>query len=190
MTTFLNKKSILSLVMAVMLAFTMFPTSAMAADADIVEDHVHTEECEHDEIIVETEAVVLDETAITSQEDNPITDITVETEEATITETVLATSGIIGESNVEWNLDTASGHLIFTGNGDCEPFTSADDQPWAAVRTEIKEVWFYDMDSLAISDLAYWFDGCTSLEMAEIPYTTPVIGMTCLPKRIRMSLRR
>ena len=176
MTTFLNKKSILSLVMAVMLAFTMFPTSAMAADADIVEDHVHTEECEHDEIIVKTEAVVLDETAITSQEDNPITDITVETEEATITETVLATSGIIGESNVEWNLDTASGRLIFTGNGDCEPFTSADDQPWAAVRTEIKEVWFYDMDSLTISDLAYWFDGCTSLEMAEIPYTTLVIG--------------
>lgn len=176
MTTFLNKKSILSLVMAVMLTFTMFPTSAMAADTDISEDHVHTEECEHDEVIIETEAVVLDETAITSPEDNPITNITVETEEATIAETVPATSGIIGESNVEWNLDTASGRLIFTGNGDCEPFTSADDQPWAAVRTEIKEVWFYDMDSLAISDLAYWFDGCTSLEMAEIPYTTPVIG--------------
>ena len=84
MTTFLNKKSILSLVLAVMLTFTMFPTSAMAADTDIAEDHVHSEECEHDEVIVETEAVVLDETASILLEDNSITEITVETEEVTI----------------------------------------------------------------------------------------------------------
>ena len=33
------------------------------------------------------------------------------------------------------------------------------------------------MDALSISNLAYWFDGCSALTMAEIPYTTPVVGM-------------
>ena len=32
------------------------------------------------------------------------------------------------------------------------------------------------MESLAISDLAYWFEDCTNLTTAEIPSTTPVIG--------------
>lgn len=32
------------------------------------------------------------------------------------------------------------------------------------------------MDALSIPSLAYWFTGCTALTMAEIPYTTPVIG--------------
>ena len=34
-----------------------------------------------------------------------------------------------------------------------------------------------DMDSLEIPNLAYWFDGCVNLTMAEIPYSTPVIGV-------------
>ncbi|MBQ1232869.1 MAG: hypothetical protein IIX86_04990, partial [Clostridia bacterium] len=29
---------------------------------------------------------------------------------------------------------------------------------------------------LSITDLAYWFEGCTALTTAEIPYTTSVIG--------------
>ena len=39
-------------------------------------------------------------------------------------------------------------------------FTSADDQPWAAVREQITEV---------------WFEGCTNLTTAELPLA-PVIG--------------
>ena len=55
-------------------------------------------------------------------------------------------------------------------------FTSKDDQPWAEYRSQITQVWFDGMESLAISDLAYWFEDCTNLTTAEIPSTTPVIG--------------
>ena len=32
------------------------------------------------------------------------------------------------------------------------------------------------MDALSIENLAYWFDGCTALHTAEVPYTTLLIG--------------
>ena len=184
----LFSRRVTSLLLVALMAFTMLPNAALAAD--IPEDHVHTEECVHEEITLETEPVTVD---TSETEAEPVTEITVETEDVTIpeadaaaeeaedmpeetTETSDPYSGIIGESSVAWNLDPSTGRLIITGSGDCEDFTSADDQPWAAVREEITEVWFYDMDALTISDLAYWFDGCTALTMAEIPYTTPVVG--------------
>ena len=86
-----------------------------------------------------------------------------------------ATSGTIQNSGIRWELDN-KGWLTISGSGDCEPFTSKDDQPWAAVRDQITQVWFDDMENLAISDLAYWFEDCISLTTAEIPGTTPVIG--------------
>ena len=85
-------------------------------------------------------------------------------------------SGHIGSSAVEWELDPATGRLFITGSGGCETFTSRDDQPWAALRDEIREVWFNSMDTLTIGNLAYWFDGCTALDTAELPYTTLIIG--------------
>ena len=172
---------LMSLLLVALMAFTMLPTAALAADTS--EEHVHTEDCVHEEITVETEPVSVDTSVVEAE---PTAEITVETEEVTITETEPVTeetaesadpySGMIGESAVAWKIDPSTGRLTISGSGDCDDFTSADDQPWAAIRTEITEVWFYDMDALAISDLAYWFDGCTALIMAEIPYTTPVIG--------------
>jgi len=84
--------------------------------------------------------------------------------------------GTVGNSNVSWSFDPLTGKLTVSGYGDCHTFTSAYDQPWAHLRDQITEVWFADMETLSINDLSYWFDGCTSLTMAEIPYTTPVIG--------------
>lgn len=84
--------------------------------------------------------------------------------------------GPIGDSEVYWQFNSSGGQLVISGSGDCAVFTSAADQPWASIRTEIKEVWFENMDALAISNLAYWFDGCTNLIMSEVPYTTPVVG--------------
>lgn len=84
-------------------------------------------------------------------------------------------SGTVGDSNVTWSL-SSSGRLTIAGAGDAERFDSPEDQPWADFRADIKEVWFYDMADLAISDLAYWFTGCVNLTSAEVPYTTPVIG--------------
>ena len=170
------RSRLMSMLLVTLLAFSMLPTAALAADT--TEDHIHTEECVHEdteEITVDTEPVTVDTTESEAEAES-VAEITVETEEVTVSETDDPYSGTIGESSVAWSLDPATGRLIINGSGDCENFTSADDQPWAAVRGEIIEVWFYDMDALAISDLAYWFDGCTALTMAEIPYTTPVVG--------------
>ena len=84
-------------------------------------------------------------------------------------------SGTIPNSKITWELDS-KGWLTISGSGDCSAFTSKDDQPWAEYRSQITQVWFDGMESLAIPDLAYWFEDCTSLTTAEIPSTTPVIG--------------
>ncbi len=86
-----------------------------------------------------------------------------------------ATSGTIPGSSIKWSLDS-KGWLTISGSGEAPVFTSADDQPWAAVRDQITEVWFDDMDALHIADLAYWFEDCVHLTTAEIPSTTPTIG--------------
>ena len=85
-----------------------------------------------------------------------------------------ATSGTIPGSSIKWSLDF-KGWLTISGSGEAPVFTSADDQPWAAVREQITEVWFEDVETLSISDLAYWFEGCTNLATAELPLA-PVIG--------------
>ena len=89
--------------------------------------------------------------------------------------TETAASGTIPGSKIKWELNEHN-WLMISGSGDCEPFTSKDDQPWAAVRDQLTQVWFDDMDALHIADLAYWFEDCVNLTTAEIPGTTPVIG--------------
>ena len=86
-----------------------------------------------------------------------------------------ATSGTIQNSGIRWSLDE-KGWLTISGSGEAPVFQSADDQPWAAVRDQITQVWFDDMDALHIADLAYWFEDYISLTTAEIHSTTPVIG--------------
>ena len=86
-----------------------------------------------------------------------------------------ATSGTIQNSGIRWSLDE-KGWLTISGSGEAPVFQSADDQPWAAVRDQITQVWFDDMDALHIADLAYWFEDCVHLTTAEIPSTTPTIG--------------
>lgn len=84
-------------------------------------------------------------------------------------------SGTVGNSDVTWSL-SSTGCLTIAGSGDAERFSSPADQPWADFRADVKEVWFYDMADLAISDLAYWFTDCVNLTSAEVPYTTPLVG--------------
>ena len=85
-----------------------------------------------------------------------------------------ATSGTIQNSGIRWSLDE-KGWLTISGSGEAPVFTSADDQPWAAVREQITEVWFEDVATLSIPDLAYWFEGCVNLTTAELPLA-PTIG--------------
>ena len=95
-------------------------------------------------------------------------------DEETAISTEAATSGTIQNSGIRWSLDE-KGWLTISGSGEAPVFQSADDQPWAAVRDQITEVWFEDVETLSISDLAYWFEGCTNLTTAELPLA-PVIG--------------
>ena len=88
--------------------------------------------------------------------------------------TEAATSGTIQNSGIRWSLDE-KGWLTISGSGEAPVFQSADDQPWAAVRDQITEVWFEDVETLTIPDLAYWFEGCVNLTTAELPLA-PVIG--------------
>lgn len=83
-------------------------------------------------------------------------------------------SGTIPDSKIKWELDS-HGWLTISGSGEAPVFTSADDQPWGEYREQITEVWYDDMSTLTISDLAYWFEGCTALTTAELPLA-PVIG--------------
>ena len=85
-----------------------------------------------------------------------------------------ATSGTIQNSGIRWSLDE-KGWLTISGSGEAPVFTSADDQPWAAVRDQITELWFEDVETLTIPDLAYWFEGCVNLTTAELPLA-PTIG--------------
>ena len=95
-------------------------------------------------------------------------------DEETMVSTETATSGMIQNSSIRWLLDE-KGWLSISGSGEAPVFTSADDQPWAAVRDQITEVWFEDVETLTIPDLAYWFEGCVNLTTAELPLA-PTIG--------------
>ena len=95
-------------------------------------------------------------------------------DEETAISTEAATSGTIQNSSIRWSLDE-KGWLTISGSGEAPVFQSADDQPWAAVRDQITEVWFEDVETLTIPDLAYWFEGCGNLTTAELPLA-PVIG--------------
>ena len=95
-------------------------------------------------------------------------------DEETVVSSEAATSGTIQNSGIRWSLDE-KGWLTISGSGEAPVFQSADDQPWAAVRDQITEVWFEDVETLTIPDLAYWFEGCGNLTTAELPLA-PVIG--------------
>ncbi|MFR1540356.1 MAG: InlB B-repeat-containing protein [Oscillospiraceae bacterium] len=95
-------------------------------------------------------------------------------EEITVQSAEAATSGTIPGSSIKWSLDS-KGWLTISGSGEAPVFTSADDQPWSAVREQITEVWFEDVETLTIPDLAYWFEGCVNLTTAELPLA-PTIG--------------
>ena len=83
-------------------------------------------------------------------------------------------SGTIQNSGIRWELN-GNGWLTISGSGEAPVFQSADDQPWREYRDQITEVWYDDREALTISDLAYWFEGCTSLTTAELPLA-PSIG--------------
>ena len=161
--THFKARNLTALLLVLILLVSMFSTTALAAEDEYITDF----EAES-EIIIEGEPTEELPEAEESSEEVPEIEESSEVSDA-------PTSGTIPDSNIQWEL-TDDGMLLISGSGGCAAFSSAADQPWAAVREQITSVFFEDPSLLSIYDLAYWFDGCVSLTTAEIPYTTPVIG--------------
>ena len=161
--THFKARNLTALLLVLILLVSMFSTTALAAE----DEHI-TDFAEEAEIIIEGEPTEELPEAEESSEEVPEIEESSEVSDA-------PTSGTIPGSNIQWEL-TDDGMLLISGSGGCAAFSSAADQPWAAVREQITSVFFEDPSLLSIYDLAYWFDGCVSLTTAEIPYTTPVIG--------------
>ena len=141
-----RKYAIFSLLLALAMCFSMVSTPALAAENDEIDT-------------APGESILAGDTT-----EGSTGSAAPELEESTP-----ATSGTVHGSDIRWEL-TEDGVLLISGRGGCEPFSGADDQPWAGVREQIREVWFEDHDALSIEDLAYWFDGCAALTIAEVPY--------------------
>ena len=161
--THFKARNLTALLLVLILLVSMFSITALAAEDEYITDF----EAESEIIIEEEPTEELPEAEESSEEVPEIE------ESSEVSDT--PTSGTIPGSNIQWGL-TDDGMLLISGSGGCAAFSSAADQPWAAVREQITSVFFEDPSLLSIYDLAYWFDGCVSLAMAEIPYTTPVIG--------------
>lgn len=161
--THFKARNLTALLLVLILLVSMFSTTALAAEDEYITDF----EAES-EIIIEGEPTEELPEAAESSEEVPEIEESSEVSDA-------PTSGTIPGSNIQWEL-TDDEMLLISGSGGCAAFSSAADQPWAAVREQIASVFFEDPSLLSIYDLAYWFDGCVSLTTAEIPYTTPVIG--------------
>lgn len=165
--THFKARNLTALLLVLVLLVSMFSTTALAAEDEHITDFE-----EKPEIIIEEEATEESVEELPepdgSNEDVPEAEETLEASET-------PTSGTIPGSNIQWEL-TDGGMLLISGSGGCAAFSSAADQPWAAVREQITSAFFEDPSLLSIYNLAYWFDGCVSLTAAEIPYTTPVIG--------------
>ena len=161
--THFKARNLTALLLVLILLVSMFSTTALAAE----DEYITNFEAES-EIIIEEEPTEELPEAEESSEEAPEIEESSEVSDA-------PTSGTIPGSNIQWEL-TDDGMLLISGSGGCAAFSSAADQPWAAVREQITSVFFEDPSLLSIYDLAFWFDGCVSLTTAEIPYTTPVIG--------------
>lgn len=167
--TKLKMRPMLSLLLALIMIVTALPMTALAADLPEETDHVCTDEnCTHEhteETATSPEMVVPDEQ--TADYIEPL-----ESPEEELDETTPVPSD---SEPLTWELDD-DGMLYITGTGYVEPFTSADEQPWAAVRDNINAVFIDDYDGLEANNIAYWFKGCANLEYAEIPDSVHVIG--------------
>ena len=74
----------------------------------------------------------------------------------------------------EWTLE--NGILTIDGHGTPATFSSQNDQPWAAVRSQIMYVYIDDCCGLNPENIAYWFSGCRNLMSVELPASVKVIG--------------
>jgi len=138
--THFKARNLTALLLVLILLVSMFSTTALAAEDEHIAEH------EEAEIIIEEEPAVELPEAEESSEEVPEIEESSEVSDA-------PTSGTIPGSNIQWEL-TDDGMLLISGSGGCAAFSSAADQPWAAVREQITSAFFEDPSLLSIYDLA------------------------------------
>ena len=144
-------------ILALLLALCLFCTAASAAGIT-EEEHTHG---------------IVEEGVEEAEEAESPMSVSVYEPAASTVET--AEQGYEIPDRMTWTLDE-DGTLRIGGKGIVRPITSADQQPWAKVREQIKEVYFEDDARLMIESIAYWFDGCANLTYAELPAYVFAIG--------------
>ena len=76
-------------------------------------------------------------------------------------------------TNVTWNLDTSTGLLRISGNGEMCSYSSYDSYPWYSYISQIKKV----VISEGVTSIGEWaFGYCSSLSSIEIPSSVTSIG--------------
>lgn len=125
--THFKARNLTALLLVLILLVSMFSTTALAAENEYITDF----EAES-EIIIEEEPTEELPEAEESSEEVPEIEESSEVSDA-------PTSGTIPGSNIQWEL-TDDGMLLISGSGGCAAFSSAADQPWAAVREQIASV--------------------------------------------------
>ncbi|MBQ7381026.1 MAG: leucine-rich repeat domain-containing protein, partial [Clostridia bacterium] len=75
--------------------------------------------------------------------------------------------------NVTWTLDTETGELTISGEGDMADYDWSSNTPWNAYRSDIKKITFKD----GVTHLGHFaFYNCTSLTEVTIPDSVTHIG--------------
>ena len=145
-------------ILALLLALCLYCTATSAAGITEEEEHTHG---------------IVEEGVEEAEEAELSMSVSVYEPAASTVET--AEQGPQIPDRMTWTLDE-DGTLRIGGKGIVRPITSADQQPWANVREQIKEVYFEDDARLMIESIAYWFDGCANLTYAELPAYVFAIG--------------
>ena len=168
-----------SLLLVCLMALTMLPTGALAADVTDEETHIHTSSC----TIESTEAVTKSETSAnlytgenTSSNDlvDTETDLLDESEQFVENENISIQT--ISDNCLVWDFDEDNGILTISGTGTVPAIHSPDEQPWASIRERISYVQIDMGAKYFVDDIAYWFSGCTNLLYAEVPGNWLIIG--------------
>ena len=155
----LFSRRVTSLLLVFLLALSVLPTGALAAEVTDEEAHVHTSSC----TIGSTEAVTNAETDLMEQ-----SKLSAENKNIFIQ--------TISDNCLAWDLDEATGILTISGTGIVPAIHSPDEQPWASIRERISYVQIDLGAKYFVADIAYWFSGCTNLLYAEVPGNWLIIG--------------
>lgn len=156
------KKRIASLLMAMLMVFTLLPVQALAEELDAAEPAAVQEE-------------PLPTTSVDEQQEVTITEEPSLLDAETGSGTGAVYTGTLGE-NVSWSLDTGTGALTVTGSGAMGTYKYTNGQSTSPIwnyRSYIKSVTIADTVTSVGSDAFY---GCTNLTAVDLGSGVAKIG--------------